>query len=305
MKKNVLVIMAAGIGSRFGGIKQLTPVGPGGEIIMEYSIYDAIRAGFKKIIFIIRKDIEEDFKTIIGNRISKYIETEYVLQDINHLPNGFQKPEGRTKPWGTGQAILSCIGKIDAPFAVINADDYYGREGFQAIYNFLSNPVETKKKYHFCMAGFVLGNTLSEYGAVTRGVCKVNADGSLADIVETSNIYKDGSSAYVEKNRRQPIDFNSPVSMNMWGFTPEILTELYNRFPAFLERSKSNPLTAEYLLPEVVDSLIKEGLATVSVLHTNDKWFGVTYQEDKQFVMDSFTALTEQGVYPKYLFPDK
>lgn len=155
------------------------------------------------------------------------------------------------------------------------------------------------------MAGFVLGNTLSEYGAVTRGVCKVNADGSLADIVETSNIYKDGSSAYVEKNGRQPIDFNSPVSMNMWGFTPEILTELYNRFPAFLERSKSNPLTAEYLLPEVVDNLIKEGLATVSVLHTNDKWFGVTYQEDKQFVMDSFTALTEQGVYPKYLFPDK
>lgn len=307
MKDNVLVIMAAGIGSRFGGIKQLTPVGPGGEIIMEYSIYDAIRAGFKKVIFIIRKDIEADFKEIIGDRISKYVDTEYVFQDLDALPEGYSKPEGRTKPWGTGQAILTCLGKIDAPFAVINADDYYGKDGFQVIHDFLSNPTPSDKKYHFCMAGFVLGNTLSEHGAVTRGVCKVNESGKLVDIDETAGIYKNGESAYVETadGQRRDISYTSPVSMNMWGFTPEILTELNNRFAGFLDNLGDNPLKAEYLLPQVVDTLIKEGLAEVSVLHTDDKWFGVTYQEDKQFVIDSFAELTRQGVYPEYLFPEK
>lgn len=295
--------MAAGIGSRFGGIKQLTPVGPGGEIIMEYSVYDAIRAGFKKVIFIIRKDIEKDFKEIIGNRISKYIETEYIFQDLNALPDGFQKPEGRTKPWGTGHAILSCLGKLDAPFAVINADDYYGREGFQVIHNFLSAPAASDKKYHFCMAGFVLGNTLSDYGSVTRGICKVN-NGKLVDIEETKNLCRNSAQAYIqEENRKRAIDASCPVSMNMWGFTPDILTELDRRFTDFLKGLGGSSLTAEYLLPEIVDQLIKEGLAEVSVLHTNDKWFGVTYQEDKPFVIDSFTKLTEQGVYPKHLFP--
>lgn len=303
MKNNVLVIMAAGIGSRFGGIKQLTPVGPGGEIIMEYSVYDAIRAGFKKVIFIIRKDIEKDFKEIIGNRISKYIETEYIFQDLNALPDGFQKPEGRTKPWGTGHAILSCLGKLDAPFAVINADDYYGREGFQVIHNFLSVPAASDKKYHFCMAGFVLGNTLSDYGSVTRGICKVN-NGKLVDIEETKNLCRNGAQAYIqEENGKRAIDASCPVSMNMWGFTPDILTELDRRFTDFLKGLGGSSLTAEYLLPEIVDQLIKEGLAEVSVLHTDDKWFGVTYQEDKPFVIDSFTKLTKQGVYPKHLFP--
>lgn len=306
MKDSVLVIMAAGIGSRFGGIKQLTPVGPGGEIIMEYSIYDAIRAGFKKVIFIIRKDIEADFREIIGDRISQYIDTEYVFQDLDALPSGYTKPEGRTKPWGTGQAILSCLGKINSPFAVINADDYYGREGFQVIHDFLANPKASDRKYHFCMAGFVLGNTLSEFGAVTRGVCQVDENGMLVNIEETKGIYKDGSHAYTEDNgTRREITYTSPVSMNMWGFTPEILTELEKRFAGFLDNPGSDPLNAEYLLPEVVDTLIKEGLADVSVLHTDDKWFGVTYQEDKQFVVDSFKALTEKNIYPEYLFPEK
>ena len=303
MKNNVLVIMAAGIGSRFGGIKQLTPVGPGGEIIMEYSIYDAIRAGFKKVIFIIRKDIEKDFKKIIGDRISKYIETEYIFQDLDALPDGYHRPVDRTKPWGTGQAVLSCLGKLDAPFAVINADDYYGREGFKVIHEFLSNPKPSDKKYHFCMAGFVLGNTLSEFGSVTRGICHVDENGCLTDIVETSNVCKDGSRAYIkEEDGQRDIDFFCPVSMNMWGFTPDFLEELKQCFTDFLDHME-NPIKSEYLLPEVVDKLIKEDLAKVSVLHTNDKWFGVTYQEDKQYVIDSFAALTKEGIYPEHLFP--
>lgn len=270
---------------------------------MEYSIYDAIRAGFKKVIFIIRKDIEKEFKEIIGDRISKYIETEYILQDLDALPEGHQRPKDRTKPWGTGQAVLSCLGKLDTPFAVINADDYYGKEGFKVIHDFLSNPGTSDKKYHFCMAGFVLGNTLSEFGSVTRGICKVDEKGYLTDIVETSNVCKDGSRAYIkEEDGQRDIDFFCPVSMNMWGFTPDFLGELKDRFVTFLDQME-NPLKSEYLLPEVVGNLIKEELAEVSVLHTNDKWFGVTYQEDKQYVIDSFAALTREGIYPEHLFP--
>ncbi len=270
---------------------------------MEYSIYDAIRAGFKKVIFIIRKDIEKEFKEIIGDRISKYIETEYILQDLDALPEGHQRPKDRTKPWGTGQAVLSCLGKLDTPFAVINADDYYGKEGFKVIHDFLSNPGTSDKKYRFCMAGFVLGNTLSEFGSVTRGICKVDKKGYLTDIVETSNVCKDGSRAYIkEEDGQRDIDFFCPVSMNMWGFTPDFLGELKDRFVTFLDQME-NPLKSEYLLPEVVGNLIKEELAEVSVLHTNDKWFGVTYQEDKQYVIDSFAALTREGIYPEHLFP--
>lgn len=303
MQDSVLVIMAAGIGSRFGGIKQLTPVGPGGEIIMEYSIYDAIQAGFKKVIFIIRKDIEKDFKEIIGARISKYIETEYVFQDIDALPHGYQKPEGRTKPWGTGQALLACEGKIHSPFAVINADDYYGQEGFRAIRQFLSARQPTDKKYHFCMAGFILGNTLSEFGAVTRGVCHVDQNNMLLDIQETSGIQKEGNQAFtLEQGEKRYINPSSYVSMNMWGFSQDMIQELKNRFGSFLEQISHNPLKAEYLLPEVVDMLLKEGSAQVSVLETKDKWFGVTYQEDKPFVIESFRRLVDKGIYPAKLF---
>lgn len=299
MKKTTLVIMAAGIGSRFGGIKQLEPVGPSGEIILDYSVYDAIEAGVQKVVFIIRKDIEEDFKRIIGNRLEKHIEVEYVFQDIDNLPDGYKKPEGRTKPWGTGQAILSCFGVLNEPFIVINADDYYGKEGFKKIQEFLQNPVPCDKQYHFCMAGFRLGNTLSENGTVTRGVCNVSEDGILLNIEETMDIAKKGT---VATTPLKTISFEQPVSMNMWGFTPDLLDELKSRFIPFLDSIRGNEMKAEYLLPAIIDELIKEGKAQVSVLDTNDKWFGVTYKEDKDFVVKSFKELVDLGVYPEKLF---
>ena len=299
MQKTTLVIMAAGMGSRFGGIKQLEPVGPSGEIILDYSVYDAIEAGFQKVVFIIRKDIEEDFKQIIGDRMEKQIEVEYVIQDINDLPEGYKKPEGRTKPWGTGQAILSCLGVVKEPFVVINADDYYGKEGFKKINAFLQNPPAADKQYHFCMAGFRMGNTLSENGTVTRGVCNVSEKGILLDIEETMEIAKQGTVAVTPT---KTIPFEQPVSMNMWGFTPGILEELKERFVTFLDGIEGNEMKAEYLLPTVVDQLIREGKAQVSVLNTDDKWFGVTYKEDKEFVVNSFKELVDKCVYPDKLF---
>lgn len=304
MNQNTLVIMAAGIGSRYGGIKQLEPVGPSGEIIIDYSIYDAIEAGFHKVIFIIRKDIEEDFKEIIGNRISKQIKVEYVIQDMDDLPNGFQRPSKRTKPWGTGHAILSCLDKIDGPFAVINADDYYGKEAFTLVHDFLSKPCEIKDKYCFCMAGFILGNTLSDNGGVTRGICTVNEDDILVDVDETSGIepYGDGAIAKNCNGDVYEVDINSIVSMNMWGFTPEIFKELQTGFPEFLRNIKDGDIKSEYLLPNIVDQLIKENKAQVKVLRTNDKWVGVTYKEDKKVVVDAIGKLIKDGVYPKRLF---
>ena len=302
MQKTTLVIMAAGMGSRFGGIKQLEPVGPSGEIILDYSVYDAIEAGFQKVVFIIRKDIEEDFKRIIGNRMEKQIEVEYVIQDIDDLPEGYVKPEGRTKPWGTGQAILSCLGVVKEPFAVMNADDYYGKEGLKKINAFLQNAQnasESDGKYHFCMAGFRLGNTLSENGTVTRGICDVSEDGILLDIEETMEIAKKGTVAVTPT---KTIPFDQPVSMNMWGFTPDLLEELGERFVTFLDNIEGNEMKAEYLLPTIVGELIREGKAQVTVLDTADKWFGVTYKEDKEFVVKSFKELVEQGVYPDQLF---
>jgi len=303
MKKTALVIMAAGLGSRFGGIKQLEPVGPSGEIIMDYSIYDAMEAGFNKVVFIIRKDIEKDFREVIGNRIESKIETEYVFQELDNLPEGFTKPEGRTKPWGTGQAVLSCIHALKEPFAVINADDYYGKDAFVKIHDYLVNSISNTGKYDMCMAGFVLGNTLSENGTVTRGVCKVN-EGILVDIVETSGIKREGDKAVAVDKAGNPIeiDINSPVSMNMWGFTPDFLKELEVGFIDFLKNIQGNELKAEYLLPEVVGKLIKEGKAEVHVLKTTDKWFGVTYKEDKEMVVESFKTLVEKGVYPTKLY---
>lgn len=303
MNQSILVIMAAGLGSRFGGIKQLTPVGPNGEIIMDYSIYDAMQAGFKKVLFIIRKDIEDEFKKMIGDRISNYIKTDYVFQDIDDLPKGYKKPTDRTKPWGTGQAILACKNKIDAPFAVINADDYYGKEGFLKIHQFLETLPSSNKKYHYCMAGFVLGNTLSDFGSVTRGVCQIDSQDKLLDITETYEIQKDGDSIFCMKDGQKIyMEKNSYVSMNMWGFTPDIIKELETRFEIFLDNLDNNPLKAEYLLPQVVDKLLKENLAEVTVLKTNDKWFGVTYQEDKDFVMRSIKQLVKEGKYPELLF---
>lgn len=299
MKKTTLVIMAAGMGSRYGGIKQIEPVGPSGEIILDYSIFDAIEAGFDKVIIIIRKDIEKEFKECIGTRLEKHIEVEYVFQDMDDLPEGYKKPEDRVKPWGTGHAILSCKDKIDSPFAVINADDYYGKEGFHKLHEYLVNPSKVDTKYNFCMAGFHLGNTLSEHGTVTRGVCQVE-DEILVDIEETFEIAKGEKMAITGDGKEIP--FEQPVSMNMWGFTPELLDELQNRFVKFLDQLGDNPLKAEYLLPVVVDQLIKEKKATVRVLDTQDKWFGVTYKEDKDMVVKSFRELVERGIYPEKLF---
>ncbi len=305
MAKAALVLMAAGIGSRFGGgIKQLEPVGPNGEIIMDYSIHDAIKAGFDKIVFIIRKDIEADFKEIIGSRIEKVcaennVETAYAFQSTDKVPQGFSAPAARTKPWGTGQAVLMCKGIVNEPFAVINADDYYGKEAFVKLYDFLTG--ESKGGTDYCMAGFILKNTLSENGGVTRGVCLVDDKGYLTDIVETSDIIKVGDNC---ESNGKPIDINSAVSMNMWGFTPEFIELLEEGFIKFLKGVDENDLKAEYLIPIYMGELIKSGKVSVKVLPTNDKWFGVTYKEDKPFVVNSFKQLISDGVYDADLYSD-
>ena len=268
MKETTLVILAAGIGSRFGGgIKQLAPVGPSGEIIMDYSIYDALKAGFNKIVFIICKDIEEDFRRIIGDRISEIADVSYAFQDLSALPDGFSVPDGRTKPWGTGQALLCCKGVIDTPFAVINADDYYGKEGFKAVHEYLVNGGKS------CMAGFVLKNTLSDNGGVTRGICKMDEDYNLTEVVETKNIVKTAAGAEAEG---MAVDVDSLVSMNMWGLTPDFLTTLEEGFKEFFEKEvPGNPLKAEYLIPIFIGELLEHGKISVKVLKTNDTWYGM------------------------------
>lgn len=297
-----LVIMAAGMGSRYGGIKQLEPVGPGGEIIMDYSIYDAIRAGFNKIVFIIRRDIEEDFNNIIGKRLPGNIKTEYVFQELDKIPSFYVKPEDRTKPWGTGHAILCCKDVVNEPFAVINADDYYGREGFGLIYEFLNSSARDDNNY--CMAGFILCNTLSKNGGVTRGICRAGSDGMLEEIVETSGIIQSGDMAKATGSGKEDIyiSLNSVVSMNMWGFKPGLFNELEIGFNNFLKGLPEKELKKEYLLPEAVGELVKKGKASVKVLKTSDRWFGVTYKEDKASVVDSIRELVDKGVYPPRLF---
>jgi len=303
MKDTTLVIMAAGIGSRFGkGIKQLEPVGPSGEIIMDYSIYDAMEAGFNKVVFIIRKDLEADFKEIIGNRIEKLVKVEYVFQEVDKLPDGFECPAGRTKPWGTGHAIWCCKDVLDGPFAVINADDYYGKDPYVKIYNHLQNVNSDDNKLDICMAGFMLKNTLSETGGVTRGICLVNAEDQLVGIDETSNIVKTNEGAALDTNGDlKAIASDSLVSMNMWGLTPKFMDELDAGFAKFLA-SAGDPLKKEYLLPTIVDKMIKADEADVTVLKTDASWFGVTYQEDTPMVKAAFKQLIEEGVYAEKLF---
>ena len=307
MKKTALVIMAAGLGSRFGkGIKQLAKVGPSGEIIMEYSIHDALEAGFNKVVFIIRKDIEKEFKEIIGDKIEKVAEVAYVYQDLNDLPEGFTCPEDRTKPWGTGQAVLAAKKAVQEPFLVINADDYYGKEAFGKIHDYLVEEKEAGEKMDICMAGFILENTLSDNGGVTRGVCALNPDRKLVGITETYNIQKteEGPAAVDEETgEKNYLDAQTLVSMNMWGFQPEFMEVLEKGFAEFLVGVQPGDIKKEYLLPGVVDQMIKEGKAEVSVLKTHDTWFGVTYQEDKEIVMKSFKELEEKGVYTNPLFP--
>ena len=296
-----LVIMAAGIGSRFGGgIKQLESVGPHGEIIMDYSIYDALEAGFNKIVFIIRKDIEADFHAIIGERIeaicaSKGVKVAYAFQSLEDIPAAV--PEGRTKPWGTGQAVLAARDVVDCPFVVINADDYYGKEAFVKLHDFLTQSEGTDA---YAMAGFVLENTLSENGGVTRGVCQMDTAGYLTDVVETSNIVRTPEGAAAGDT---PIDPKSLVSMNMWALRPEFMELLEQGFQEFFQgAAKENPLKAEYLLPIYIGQLLRQDRVRVQVLPTGDKWFGVTYREDKPAVVESFRRLIEAGVYSAPLF---
>ena len=300
-----LVIMAAGIGSRFGeGIKQLAPVGANGEIIMDYSIYDAIRAGFKKVVFIIRKDIEKEFKEVIGDRISKVLDVSYAYQELENIPKEYSVPKDRKKPWGTGQAVLSIKGIVNEPFAVINADDYYGTEGFKAIYDYLSNETQDNDVYNCCMAGFILKNTLSDNGGVSRGVCTVDNDGYLKNVVETFEIeYKNGElTAKDEEGNPVDLDSEQVVSMNMWGLPNNFFSELEKGFEEFLGSITEKDIKKEYLIPLVIDRCIKEKKAKVKVLKTSDKWFGVTYKEDKELVIKSIRELIKKGVYPEKLF---
>ena len=306
MKNTALVIMAAGIGSRFGGgIKQLEPVGPNGEIIMDYSIHDAMEAGFNKVIFIIRRDLEKDFKEIIGHRIEKLLPVEYAYQELEDLPAGYEVTPGRTKPWGTGQAVLSVKGMVDGPFLVINADDYYGQEGFRRIHDYMAEHMDSQSEiYDICMGGFVLSNTLSDNGTVTRGVCQVDENGYLTNVTETYNIQmkEDGLHATDESGAPVTISPSQPVSMNMWGLPASFVHELEKGFPVFFDNLKEGDIKSEYLLPKIIGNLVQNKKARVTVLDTPDKWFGVTYREDKQAVADAIRGLIQSGVYKEKLF---
>lgn len=305
MAKATLVVMAAGMGSRFGGgIKQLEPVGPNGEIIMDYSVYDAMEAGFDKVVFVIRKDLEKDFKEVIGNRMEKVVEVAYAFQEKDDIPEPYRSQYAdRQKPWGTGQAILCCKDVVKEPFLVINADDYYGKEAYVEAYKHLTSAGQENDKTQICMVGFVLGNTLSENGSVTRGICSVDEDGLLTDIVETYNIFKTETGAVVRTDEEETeVDVNSLVSMNMWGLQPEFFEILEAGFEKFLEENAENYQKAEYLLPTIVGGLLRTGKADVTVLKSNDQWFGVTYKEDKPYVVDSIRELVDRGIYPEKLY---
>jgi dTDP-glucose pyrophosphorylase len=300
MTEPVLVVMAAGMGSRYGGLKQMEPVGKNGELIIDFSLYDAKCAGFNKVIFIIKKELEADFKRIIGDRVSENMQVMYAFQDINDLPEGYTVPEARVKPWGTGHAVLSARHLIDAPFAVINADDYYGKNAFKLIYDYL-HTTHDDTKYRYAMVGYILENTLTENGHVARGVCTASGDGYLQTIHERTHIEKrDGAAMYTEDGKNWvTIPEGSTVSMNLWGFTLSFLKELEAHFPAFLQKTLAeNPVKGEYFLPTVVDNLLKEDKATVKVLKSTDRWYGVTYRGDKPVVVEALTKMQDEGLYP-------
>jgi len=303
--KPVLVIMAAGMGSRYGGLKQIDPIDEEGHIIMDFSIFDAKKAGFEKVVFIIKKENEADFREAVGNRIAEVMEVAYVFQEVANIPEEFTVPEGRIKPWGTAHAVLSCICEVNGPFAVINADDYYGREAFALIYQYLTTHVDDEK-YRYTMVGYALENTVTNNGHVARGVCDMNASGELLGIHERTRIEKRGETiAYTPDDGESWIDLpeQSIVSMNMWGFTRSILVELRNKFPAFLQKGlQTDSLKCEYFLPEVVSNLIQANEASVAVLKSSDKWYGVTYKEDKPIVVNAIKAMKENGLYPQYLW---
>lgn len=308
MDKPVLVIMAAGMGSRYGGLKQLDPVDKEGHIIMDFSMYDAKRAGFEKVIFIIKKEIEADFREAVGDRMAKYMEVEYAFQEVDAIPEGYTVPEGRGKPWGTAHAVLSCIDRIHGPFAVINADDYYGAEAFQLIYDYLETHTDDEK-YRYTMVGYKLGNTVTDNGHVSRGICETNEAGELTGVTERTKIEKrDGGIAYLDDDGATwvPVSSDATVSMNMWGFTKSFLKEIKEGFPAFLDKGlKENPMKCEYFLPAVVSRLLEEGRASVAVLKSADKWYGITYKEDKPVVVAAVQKMKEEGLYPERLWEEK
>lgn len=304
MGKTTLVIMAAGIGSRFGGgIKQLEPICPGGEIIMDYSVYDAMEAGFDKVVFVIRKDLEKDFKEVIGNRIEKRVEVAYAYQERNDIPDKYKdRFSNRVKPWGTGQAILVCKDIVNEPFLIINADDYYGKEAYVKAYEYLTHSERNSNKANISMVGFELGNTLSDNGGVTRGICKLDEQQCLVEINETKNIVKTSTGAAVDTGIGFiDIEMDTLVSMNMWGVMPEFINILEQGFEMFLSQLDAGDLTSEYLLPTIIDELLSTDRAKVDVLRSEDKWFGVTYREDKESVVKEMRNLIDSGIYPEKL----
>ncbi len=307
MKKPILVVMAAGMGSRYGGLKQIDPVGQHGEVIIDYSLFDARRAGFETVVFIIKHEIEKEFKEAIGNRMEKHMEVRYAFQQLDNLPKGYSVPEGRTKPWGTSHAILSAADVIDGPFAVINADDYYGPEAFKVIYDYLSTH-QDDAVYEYSMVGYLLKNTVTENGHVARGVCVTDSEGYLASVTERTKIATyEGGIHFTEDDGETwtDVDGDTIVSMNLWGFTESFVREAKARFAKFLDKALvENPLKGEYFLPSVVSELIGEGKARVKVLHSTDKWYGVTYKEDKPVVVQAIADKTAAGVYPEKLWED-
>ena len=306
MEKPVLVIMAAGMGSRYGGLKQMDPVGPNGEVIIDYSLYDAAKAGFEKVVFIIKREIEKDFKEIIGARVSQYIQVEYAFQELTQLPEGYAVPEGRVKPWGTTHALLAVKGIVNGPFAVINADDYYGPSAFKTVYDFLSAAEGEEGKEHFAMVGYHIENTVTDKGSVARGVCVANSEGYLEAIVERTKVEQTAQGArFTEDDGQTWADLpkGTLVSMNLWGFTAGFLREAEASFPAFLEENlPKNPQKCEFLLPSAVDIFIKAGKADVRVLSSADRWYGVTYQEDKPGVVSALAEKHAAGLYPTPLW---
>ncbi len=306
MNKPVLVVMAAGMGSRYGGLKQLDPIDDNGHVILDYSVFDANRAGFETVIFVIKPEIEEIFKEKIGNRIAQKMNVQYCFQRADDLPEGYSVPEGRVKPWGTAQAILAARDLIDGPFAVINADDYYGPEGFEQIYNYLIHHPDTPGMYEYAMVGYLLRNTVTENGSVARGVCTETANGYLHSVVERTKIVQGvRNPEYTEDDGKtwHELSGDDVVSMNLWGFQKSYLEEAWAGFPAFLDKAmEENPMKAEYYLPAVVSSLLSRHKARVRVLRSNDKWYGVTYQEDKPSVVNALKGLREKGQYPDLLW---
>ncbi len=298
--KPTLLILAAGMGSRYGGLKQIEPVGPNGETIIEYSVFDAIRAGFDKVVFVIRESFSEEFKSIFDNRLKGKIQVEYVYQELDKLPEGYILPDNRVKPWGTGHAILMAKDVIDAPFAAINADDFYGFQAFEEVAGFFQHGVSDKQ---YCMVGYQLKNTLSEFGTVSRGVCKTDANNNLVEITERTKIAREGADIFFtdEDGSKTKLDDDQAVSMNFWGFHPTLFEHLESQFKSFLDE-KINEEKSEFYIPSVVFELIRSNQANSTVLKADSPWFGVTYPEDKNHVVKEIQKLTDQGVYPNKLW---